>query len=209
MLLADIPPVGDSEVHQWTMTSPGGKRCKRPPLALDSNEVPYRVYKGASDVLMYLWKLMVIVWKKGTILRMRRRAGGIFSLKEKNTVTIGQIQPISLLNVEGKIFFVWVARRLVSYLKADLSVQKAGIPEFSGCLEHSSMIWHQIQAARTEGRDLCVVFLDLANAFGSVPHSLLWKAFSYFQVPEKISALVRAYFEDIQLCFNTSNYTTS
>ena len=28
--------------------------------------------------------------------------------------------------------------------------------------------------------------------------------------PEKISALVvRAYFEDIQLCFNTSNYTTS
>ena len=71
------------------------------------------------------------------------------------------------------------------------------------------MIWHQIQAARTEGRDLCVVFLDLANAFGSVPHSLLWKAFSYFQVPEKISVLVKAYFEDIQLCFNTSNYTTS
>ena len=31
-------------------------------------------------------------------------------------------------------------------------------------------------------------FLDLANAFGSVPHSLLWKAFSYFI---------------------TSNYTTS
>ena len=54
-----------------------------------------------------------------------------------------------------------------------------------------------------------MVFLDLANAFGSVPHSLLWKAFSYFQVPEKISALVRAYFADIQLCFNTSNYTTS
>ena len=56
---------------------------------------------------------MVIVWKKGTILRMRRRAGGIFSLKEKNTVTIGQIQPISLLNVEGKIFFSLVARRTV------------------------------------------------------------------------------------------------
>ena len=77
----------------------------------------------------------------------------------------------------------------------------------SGCM--ISMIWHQIQAARTEGRDLCVVFLDLADAFGSVPHSLLWKAFSYFQVPEKISVLVKAYFEDIQLCFNTSNYTTS
>ena len=70
----------------------------------------------------------------------------------------------------------------------------------------SSMIWHQIQAARTEGRDLHVVFLDLTNAFGMVPRSLLWKAFSYFQVPEKISALLKAYFEDNQLCFNTSNH---
>ena len=68
------------------------------------------------------------------------------------------------------------------------------------------MIWHEIHAARTEDRNNCVVFLDLANAFGSVPHSLL---FSYFQAPEKMSALVGAYVEDIQLCFNTSNYTTS
>ena len=27
------------------------------------------------------------------------------------------------------------------------------------------------------------IFLDLANAFGSVPHSLIWKAFDYFRVP--------------------------
>ena len=39
--------------------------------------------------------------------------------------------------------------------------------------------------------------------------SLLWKAFSYFQVLEKISVLVKAYVVDIQLCFNTCNYTTS
>ena len=54
-----------------------------------------------------------------------------------------------------------------------------------------------------------MVFLDLTKAFGSVPHCLLWKAFSYFQVPERILALVKAYFEDIKLCFKTSNYTTS
>ena len=47
---------------------------------------------------------------------------------------------------------------------------------------------------------------------GLVPHSLLWKAFSYSQVPEKLSAFQlsgKAYFEDIQSCFNTSNYTIS
>ena len=98
-----------------------------------------------------------------------------------------------------------IAMRLISYLKAnsliDISVQEAAIPGFSGCLEHSGTIWYQIRAARTEGRDHHVVFLDLVNAFGSLTHS--HKVFCYFQVPEEISALVEAYFEDIQLCYTT------
>ena len=105
-----------------------------------------------------------------------------------------------------------MARRLTSYLEnnglIDTTVQKAGIPGFSGCLEHTSMIWHQIQLAKRERRDLHVVFLDLANAFGSVPHSLLWEAFDYFRIPGSIKSLVKAYFLDIQLCFNTAEYTT-
>jgi len=84
---------------------------------------------------------------------------------------------ISLLNVEGNIFFSVVAQRLASYLEnnslIDTTVQKAGIPAFTGCLEHTSMIWHQIQTAKIEKKDLHVIFLDLANAFGSVPHSLI------------------------------------
>ena len=70
------------------------------------------------------------------------------------------------------------------------------------------MIWHQIQLAKRERRDLHVVFLDLANAFGSVPHSLLWEAFDYFRIPGSIKSLVKAYFLDIQLCFDTAEYTT-
>ena len=100
--------------------------------------------------------------------------------KERNAMTIGQFQ---FIRKERKIFFSVVAWRLLSYLKVDslidISVQKAGIPGFSGCLEHSSMIWHQIQAARTEGRD------------------------------EKIFSISQGIFSAIQLCFNTSNYTTS
>lgn len=41
------------------------------------------------------------------------------------------------------------------------------------------MIWHQIQAAKKDRRDLHVTFLDLANAFDSVPHELLWESFSF------------------------------
>ncbi|XP_027131932.1 uncharacterized protein LOC113744935 [Larimichthys crocea] len=55
-----------------------------------------------------------------------------------------------------------LAQRLSTYLEknkyVDTSVQKAGIPGFSGCLEHTSMIWHQIQAAKKDKRDLHVIF---------------------------------------------------
>jgi len=119
---------------------------------------------------------------------------------------------ISLLNVEEKIFFSVVAQRLASHLERnsliDTTLQKAGIPGLAGCLEHTSMIWHQIQTAKSEKKDLHVIFLDLANAFGSVPHSLIWKAFDYSRVPAIVVNLIRAYFQDIRLCLSTAGFTT-
>ncbi|KAK0150885.1 hypothetical protein N1851_008007 [Merluccius polli] len=74
------------------------------------------------------------------------------------------------------MFFSVVAKRMTSYLLEnsyiDTSCQKVGIPGFPGCVEHSAMIWDQIQTAKREKSDLHVVWLDLENAYGSVPHHL-------------------------------------
>ncbi|XP_031675479.1 uncharacterized protein LOC116369940, partial [Oncorhynchus kisutch] len=149
-------------------------RGARTASAPGPNAVPYKVYKNAPDVLRFLWRLMRTAWKNKIIPKVWRRAGGVLIPKEKDAVNISQSLIPSLLNVEGKIFFRVIAQRMAEYLQrnayVDTSVQKAGISGFSGCLEHSSMIWHQIQMAKVEKRDLHVVFLDLANAFGSVPH---------------------------------------
>lgn len=114
---------------------------------------------------------------------------------------ISQFRPICLLNVEGKIFFSVIAQRLSTYLEKNkyvgISVQKAGVPGFSGCFEHTGMIWYQIQVAKKDKRDLHVISLDLPNAFGSVPHELLWESFNFFHVPSSITTLVKAYFQDL------------
>ncbi len=156
---------------------------------------------------------MKVTWEKSIIPKAWKRAGGILIPKEKNSSTIHQFRQISLLNVEGKIFFSVVAQSLSAFLKnnnyVDTSVQKAGISGFSGCLEHANVIWHQIQMTKKEKKDLHVVFLDLANAFGSVPHEVLWAAFNFFQVPEGITRLVKAYFQDLQFCVTTQDSTTA
>ena len=78
------------------------------PTVFGFNGVPYRVYKGALDIFYYLWKIMVIVWKKGTIPRIWCQTGGIFILKEKNAITIGQFRSISLCSVwKERSSFVW------------------------------------------------------------------------------------------------------
>ena len=188
-------------------------RKARAASAPGPNGVPYRLYKNSPDILRFLWRQMKVMWTKQTIPKAWRRAGGVAIPKEKDASNIDQFRQINLLNVEGKVFFSIVAKRMTTYLKQnnliDTSVQKAGIPGFSGCLEHTSMIWHQIQAAKREGRDLHVLFLDLANAFGSLPHSLIWTAFNFFQIPNTITNLVKNYFRDLQFCLKTTDYTTS
>lgn len=76
-------------------------------------------------------------------------------------------------------------------------------------LEHSSMIWHQFQAAKREGRDLHILILDLANIIGSIPHFFIWVAFNFFHIPNTIPNLVKNYFQDLQFCVKTTDYTTS
>ena len=73
------------------------------------NGVPYRVYKGAPDILKFLWRQLRIVWEKQFIPGAWRRAGGVLIPKEKESSDRSQFRMISLLNVEGKLFFSVVA----------------------------------------------------------------------------------------------------
>lgn len=178
----DMPPIQPPE-HQMDIRSPTWSEVEnrvkwaRVASAPGPKGVPYRLYKNPPGVLKYLWKLIKVVWEKGIISKEWRRAGGILIPKEKNSSTLNQIRQISLLNVEGKIFFSVVAQRLSAFLQknnfVDTSVQKAGISGFSGWVEHANVIWHQVQTAKKKKKDLNVVFLDLANAFWSVPHEIL------------------------------------
>ena len=85
-----------------------------------------------------------------------------------------------------------LAKRTVSYIQSNgyinESVQKAGIPSIPGCIEHSFSIWDVIQDAKSNKMDLSVVWLDLANAYGSVPRmvQLLFKAMDHFHIPDKV-----------------------
>lgn len=70
------------------------------------------------------------------------------------------------------------------------------------------MIWEQIQKAKREKGDLHVIWLDLTNAYGSVPHQLISCAMEFFPMPSCVKILVENYFMDLQICVALPDFTT-
>ena len=104
----------------------------------------YTVYKNCPKVLLILTCLLQEAWREGIILQEWCLAGGVWRPKEQNSVSTGHfLPPISLLNVEGKVFLGIFAKRLTTFLLVngyiDTSAQKAGILGFPGCFEHAQM----------------------------------------------------------------------
>ncbi|XP_078621248.1 uncharacterized protein LOC144887724 [Branchiostoma floridae x Branchiostoma japonicum] len=102
-------------------------------------------------------------------------------------------------------------RRMVTYVTennyVDTSVQKGGIPGFSGCLEHTGVLTQLIREAKASNGDLTIVWLDLANAYGSIPHGLIQVALDHYHIPAKVKGMISSYFVGIQMRFRTADFT--
>ena len=87
-------------------------------------------------------------------------------------------------------------------------IQKGGIPGVSGCLEHTAVLSKLIREAKAEKKNLVVTWLDIANAYGSIPHSLIQLALRRAHVPEEFCQLVESYYANMNIRFTTKQFTT-
>ena len=71
------------------------------------------------------------------------------------------------------------------------TVQKAFQPKTSGCEEHHQKLWSVLQDANSNQRSLAVAWIDLENAYGSVPHGLIDFALKYYHAPNKLTTCIQ------------------
>ena len=76
------------------------------------------VYENCPKLVRRLWKLLRVLWRKGEVANQWKKADGVMIPKEENVSALSQYRTLSLLSVEGKIFFSIVANKLTSYLLA-------------------------------------------------------------------------------------------
>lgn len=124
--------------------------------------------------------MLYLVWRKGSVPACWGQTEGCFVPKEKDSTNIQQLRTISPLGVEGKIFFSVLAKHMTSCMLSNhyinTSVLKGGILGFSGCVEHTGVLNQLLHEVRINHKDLSVIWLDLANAYGSIPHQLIFKS---------------------------------
>ena len=175
--------------------------------------IPYVVYKNCPRLVKRLWKILSSIWQSRDIPDAWTRAEGCFVPKELNSNNIDQFREISLLDVEGKIFWSIISKRMNTYLLdnhyIDTSVQKGGISGISGCLEHTAVITQLIHEARKEKNSLAVVWLDLERAYPSLPHKVISYALHQYHFPSFLADLILTYLRSMKMRFNVGSEVTS
>ncbi|KAJ3595924.1 hypothetical protein NHX12_002336 [Muraenolepis orangiensis] len=173
----------------------------------------YKVYKYCPKLLLRLWYILRVFWRRGRIPDQWRVAEGVWIPKEENSTQLDQFRIISLLCVEAKVFFSAVSKRLCTYLAEntyiDTSVQKGGISGMPGCLEHTGVVTQLIREARENKGNLSVLWLDLENAFGSIPHKLVQFTLTKHHVPSRCRDLIADYYSNFRMRVSSGAITSS
>ena len=123
--------------------------------------------------------------------------------------TPSNLRPIALTSCVGKLFTTILKNRWLSFMVSngylDTFVQKAFIPGIPGCLEQYTKLTAAISDAYKNHRSLTVCWLDLANAYGSVHHSLIDYALKHYHAPPCFRRVVSHLYTDLKATFTCAS----
>ncbi|XP_067296477.1 uncharacterized protein [Pseudorasbora parva] len=90
-----------------------------------------------------------------------------------------------------------------------IKTKLCGVPGVPGCLEHTGVVTQLIREAKESKGDLATLWLDLANAYGSIPHKLVETALVKHHVPVKIRILIMDYYNNFSARVSSGQVTSS
>ena len=168
------------------------------------NGIPYKVYKKYPRISKFLFKVFQACFKRCEIPIQWRSAQEIYipKVSSPSENKLSDFRPIALLNVEGKLFFSLVSKCLETHLIhnnkfINNSIQKGCMEKIPGCWEHLSMVWHALKEARAQKSNLAIIWLDIVNAYGSIPHKLIAFALHRYGVSPQWIRLIETYYKGI------------
>ena len=128
-----------------------------------------------------------------------RKSRVVLIHKKGTTDDPSNFRPINLLPTIYKIYSGILASRLTTTARQHqwLSAEQKGfLPGVRGIQEHTFLLQAAIDNAKKQHSNLCIAWLDLTNAFGSIPHPALVQLFDSLPVPDGLKRRLRDIYTD-------------
>ena len=174
-------------------------RSSSSPCPIDG--IVFKILKSCPSLASALLLLFNVCWEKSVVPAAWKQAV-IKLLPKKNASddpsNPANFRPIALTPCVGKIYTTIIKDRWLSYMKSnnyfDTRIQKAFMPSVPGCVEHYVKLATAVSEARSLHKSLCVCWLDLANAYGSVHHNLISFSLQHYHAPPRLSNMVNNFY---------------
>ena len=187
-------------------------RSKSNSSAPGLNGLPYIIYKKCPSVVFYLYLIIKKVWNSKEIPQDWAMAYISLIAKSNQVHLPSEFRPIAVGDAAGKIFFSIIADRLQDFMIENnfikKTIQKGFLSGVSGCIEHPFALYEALRDAFANHRSICTLWIDLANAFGSVRHNLIQFALEWYHVPKIIRDIVLNYYERLCASIVTPDWST-
>ena len=171
-------------------TTPTSKEIRRKLVSAANtspgpDRVEYRHLKRLDPSCSILSLLFSHCFKKRDVPPAWKSAITVLIYKKGSTDDPSNFRPIALMSCLYKLVMGVIAKRLTSWaIDNDLlsKEQKSARPS-EGCYEQTFLLQSVIGEARRSHKNAFVAWLDLRNAFGSIPHSAITTTLTHIGVP--------------------------
>ena len=118
--------------------------------------------------------------------------------KKGSTEDPTNFRPIALMSCVYKVLMGVLAKRLTRWsIDNDiLSPQQKSARPAEGCYEHSFLLQSLVGDARRNQKNVFLAWLDLRNAFGSIPHAALTTTLTHMGAPQEFVSMVSNLYTD-------------
>ena len=208
--LLDCSPFSPSEIARVI------RRMKARSTPSPFDRVGYVIFKNCPSLIPALVQLFNICWNQSIIpgewkcaaIKLIPKSSAI-----EDTTNPANFRPIALTPCIGKLFTTLLRNCWLRYMVANKylnpSLQKAFMTTVPGCTEHHLKLSSILSEAHSNHKAVTVCWLDLANAYGSVHHSLIDFSLRHYHAPPQFLAIVQALYTGLNAKIITAEWETA
>ena len=206
--LQDFIPTSSTDNHLGDHLSPGEILKKLRSLsnsAPGKDRVEYRHLRAVDPKCEVLALIFNHCLDENDVPASWKQSMTVLIHKKGDADEISNYRPIALMSCIYKLFMSVMASRIVTYAIANnllSDCQKSARPS-EGCYEHTFLLQSLVLDAKRLQKNVFLAWLDLRNAFGSVPHDVIETTLSHLGIPPSVVQLIKNVYTDAHTVVRT------